>query len=83
MEFYVMMKGPGKMIEQSYIRWAGDLDLFGVEIQGRGKARAIGGNVILEDTVYSHHGEAIPQEFSALYAKLDGMVIDDMMKREG
>ena len=82
MHFY-MNKGPEKILDLSHIRWAGDLELFGEEIQGRGTAMCTkNGLVSLEDSVYSHHGEAIPLEFSALYAKLDGMVIADMMKRK-
>jgi len=82
MHFY-MNKGPEKILDLSHIRWAGNIELFGEEIQGRGFAGCVNGQIHLEDTVYSHRGEAIPLEFSALYAKLDGMVIDDMMKRKG
>ena len=83
MQYYIMTKGPGKMLENSRIRWAGYFELFGEEFQARGIAICLDGKISLEDTVYSHHGEAIQLEFSALYAKLDGMVIDDMMKRKG
>ena len=80
---YYVNKGPGKMLDMAPLRWAGDLELFGEEIQGRGTAMCNkNGLVSLENSVYSHHGEAIPLEFSALYAKLDGMVIADMMKRD-
>lgn len=81
MHFYVN-KGPGKMLDMVPIRWAGDFELFGEKIQGRGVAFAKQGKIALEDTVYSHHGEAIPQECAAIYEKLDGEVIDAMMKRK-
>ena len=79
---YYVNKVPRKVMDPTCFRWAGDLELFGEEIQGRGIAICGNGKVSLGETVYSHHGEAIPQEFSALYARLDGMVIDDMMKRK-
>ena len=80
---YYVNKGPGKMLDPSRIRWAGDIELFGEEFQGRGIAVCVDGHISIEDSVYSYCGKAIPQEYSAICTKLDLMVIADMMKRQG